>query len=83
MKYFKVTNLITGESYYTTSNYHSESPTHIAMREHLDPEFKYRIEEVSTRDFLADKNNRTQLDRHGPDVDEDYDYCDDEFYNIS
>ena len=81
MKYFKVTNLITGECYYTSSSLPTESPAHLMMSEHLDPKFKYRIEEVSSREYFRSKNG---LSRRAPcfDVDEDYeDYCD-EIYNI-
>ena len=81
MKYFKVTNLITGEGYYTSSSLPTESTAHLMMSEHLDTKFKYRIEEVSSREYFRSKNGLFAAARTF-DVDEDHeDYCD-EIYNI-
>ena len=53
MRYFKVTNLTTGEEYSIASDLPFESPTHIAITQHLSPEFKWNIEEIYEAEFYG------------------------------
>ena len=73
MKYFKVTNKDTEDSYYTSFVLPNETPTHIYMSEHLDPRFTYNIEEVTAREY------HSQLREYDLDVDEE-DIDDDEYF---
>lgn len=53
MKYFKITNLTTGEEYYVSSSLPNESTTHVAMSQHLDTAYKWRVEEVRAIEFFG------------------------------
>ena len=54
MKYFKITDLITGNEHLISSSLPNETVAHVAMSAHLDLEKKYNIEEISYDDFYQD-----------------------------
>ena len=54
MKYFKITDITTNTSYYISSTLPNETPAHLAISLHLDPEKKYNIEEVSYQEFFEE-----------------------------
>ena len=51
MKYFKITDLTSREDVFVSSPLPNETPTHVAMTSHLDPDRKYTVEEVSYDEF--------------------------------
>jgi hypothetical protein len=51
MKYFRVTDLTTGKDYLISSTLPNESCTHVAMSAHLDPNHKYKVEEITARAY--------------------------------
>ena len=54
MKYFKITDLITGDEHLISSSLPNETVAHVAMSAHLDTEKRYSIEEISYDDFYQD-----------------------------
>ena len=60
MKYFKITNITTGKEYFIASDLPFESPAHVAISQHLDPEFKWNIEEVYEAEFYGLSKNSTK-----------------------
>ena len=54
MKYFKITDLITGDEHLISSSLPNETVAHVAMSAHLDSKKKYNIEEISYNDFYQD-----------------------------
>lgn len=54
MKYFRVTDLTTNQTSYTSSSLPNESVTHMAISLHLDPEHKYDIQEISYSEFTRE-----------------------------
>lgn len=54
MKYFRITDLTTGKDYLISSTLPNETPTHVAMSAHLDPEHKYRVDEITAREFCGE-----------------------------
>ena len=77
MKYFKITNLTTKETHYVSSTLPRETSSHVAISCHLNPAYKYNIEEVSGREFcLASRVQARDVDCEG-----DWDWEDrDNFY---
>ena len=75
MKFFKITNLTTNEEHYISSTLPEETPTHVAMSAHLDPAHKYRVEEVTAKEFYGYPPRCIDLD-----VDDDWDSEDDGEY---
>jgi hypothetical protein len=53
MKYYKITDLTTGQEHCISSSLPNESITHVWMGAHLDPDHKYNIEEISARAFYG------------------------------
>lgn len=73
MKYYRITNLSTMKSHYVSSDLPNESPMHVAMSAHLDPQFKYTVVEVTAKEFYGYPPRCIDLD-----VDEEPDYDDSE-----
>ena len=53
MKYFRITDLTTGDEHLISSVLPNETPTHVMLSAHLDTEHKYRIEEISVKEFYG------------------------------
>lgn len=73
MKYFRITDLPTGKDYLISSTLPNETPTPVAMSAHLDTTHKYRVEEITVREFCGLPQS------HDLDTDDDWedsDYCD-------
>lgn len=76
MKYFKITDLTTGEEHFVSSTLPNETPAHVAMSAHLDLEHKYNIEEVTSRAFYGFPECTRDPDIDDDEDREDYeDYC--------
>lgn len=77
MKYYRITNLTTREDHYVSSSLPNESPGHVAMSAHLDPEFKYSVVEVTAKEFYGFPPRCVDLDLDDDDRDE---YDDDDYF---
>lgn len=53
MKFFKITDLVTGRVHMISSSLPNESITHVAMSAHLDLSHKYNIEQISAREYYG------------------------------
>ena len=65
MKYFKITDLTTDKDYLISSTLPNETSTHVAMSAHLDLTHKYRVEEITAREFYGLPQS------YDPDTDDD------------
>lgn len=74
MKYFKVTNKDTEETYCVSSLLPNETPTHVAMSEHLDPRYRYNVEEVTAKEFHKQQRRKCDPDLDEEEVDDDDEY---------
>jgi hypothetical protein len=74
MKYFKVTNKDTEETYCVYSPLPNETPTHVAMSEHLDLRYRWQVEEVTAREFHKQQRHKCDQDLYEEEVDTDDEY---------
>jgi hypothetical protein len=68
VKFFKITNLDTFESWCVKSSLPDESKTHVAASQHLDLTHRYQIEEISIQEFYG-----LPKPRPDPDTDDEWD----------
>ncbi len=77
MKYYKITDLTTGQEHCISSSLPNESITHVWMSAHLDPDHKYNIEEISARAFYGFPEYKGTGDLDVDDDSEEYEEYDD------